>query len=223
MSTYMTYLDISTNVLQRVLPDGWQEVVHALTKLFNLDSQFVLEAYNQHEQQKIQDLADNRRAMLATVTSAVQELASLMFELDEGAQSIAATAISTSQSRDKTHTLLGELREELDGINERGTLFADCRIRRICLGLMPRSKRLELEKMGRASRLLRMKCASLPSPRDMRLKGYSRSLKRLTRSCPPYVMNQSKHRSKRETRLPARRSLHRSFIWSIRLRRIYSN
>lgn len=83
----------------------------------------MLEAYNQHEQQKIQDLADSRRAMLATVTSAVQEMASLMFELDEGAQSIAATAISTSQSQDKTHTLLGELREELDGINEMGTLI----------------------------------------------------------------------------------------------------
>lgn len=35
----------------------------------------------------------------------------LMFELDGGAQSIAATAISTSQSQDKTHTLLGELRK----------------------------------------------------------------------------------------------------------------
>jgi len=123
LGTYMTYLDISTNVLQRVLPERWKDVVHALTKLFNLDSQFVLEAYNQHEQKKIQELADNRSIMLTTVTSAVQELASLMFELDEGAQSIAATAISTSQSQDKTHTLLGELREELDGINEMGTLI----------------------------------------------------------------------------------------------------
>ncbi|MGG1637382.1 protoglobin domain-containing protein [Paenibacillus sp. MCAF9] len=123
LGTYMTYLDISTNVLKRVLPERWKDVVHALTKLFNLDSQFVLEAYNQHEQKKIQELADNRSIMLTTVTSAVQELASLMFELDEGAQSIAATAISTSQSQDKTHTLLGELREELEGINEMGTLI----------------------------------------------------------------------------------------------------
>ncbi len=43
-----------------------------------------------------------------------------MFELDEDAQSIAATAISTSQSQDKTHTLVGELSEELDAINEMG-------------------------------------------------------------------------------------------------------
>lgn len=123
LGTYMAYLDISTNVLQRVLPDNWQEVVHTLTKMFNLDSQFVLEAYNEQEQQKIQELADDRSEMLTTVTSAVQELASLMLELDKGAQSIAATAISTSHSQDKTHTLVGELREELDGIQEMGTLI----------------------------------------------------------------------------------------------------
>ncbi|CAM4391932.1 globin-coupled sensor protein [Paenibacillus alkaliterrae] len=123
LGTYMTYLDIAINVLQNIIPGQWQEVVHALTKMFNLDSQFVLEAYNQHEQQKIQELADTRSAMLSTVTNAVQELASLMVELDEGAQSIAATAISTSQSQDKTDTLLGELRDELDGITEMGTLI----------------------------------------------------------------------------------------------------
>ncbi|WP_424766325.1 protoglobin domain-containing protein [Paenibacillus sp. sgz302251] len=123
LGTYMIYLDIATNVLQRVIPEQWQEVVYALTKMFNLDSQFVLEAYNQHEQQQIQELADSRSTMLSTVTNAVQQLASLMVELDEGAQSIAATAISTSHSQDKTHTLLGELREELDGINEMGTLI----------------------------------------------------------------------------------------------------
>ncbi|WP_307471974.1 methyl-accepting chemotaxis protein [Paenibacillus harenae] len=123
LGTYMTYLDIATLVFKRVLPDGWQHVVYSLTKMFNLDSQFVLEAYHGFEQQKVQELADSRAAMLSTVTGAVQELASLMVELDEGAQSIAATAVSTSQSQDKTHTLLGELREELDGINEMGTLI----------------------------------------------------------------------------------------------------
>ncbi|MCA0755471.1 globin-coupled sensor protein [Paenibacillus sp. N4] len=123
LGTYMIYLDIATSVLQRVLPGGWQEVVHALTKMFNLDSQLVLEAYNLHEQQKVQELADTRSAMLVTVTNAVQELSALMLELDEGAQSIAATAISTSQSQDKTHTLLEELRGELNGITEMGTLI----------------------------------------------------------------------------------------------------
>ncbi|NIK78555.1 heme-based aerotactic transducer [Paenibacillus castaneae] len=123
LGAYMTYLDISTSVLQKVIPDQWQKVVHVLTKMFNLDSQYVLEAYNEKEQQQIQELADDRSMMLTTVTSAVQELASLMVELDEGAQTIAATAISTSQSQEKTHTLLEELRDELDSINEMGTLI----------------------------------------------------------------------------------------------------
>ncbi len=123
LGTYMTYLDIATLVFKRVLPEQWQHVVYSLTKMFNLDSQFVLEAYHGFEQQKVQELADSRATMLSTVTGAVQELASLMVELDEGAQSIAATAVSTSQSQDKTHTLLGELREELDGIGEMGTLI----------------------------------------------------------------------------------------------------
>ncbi|MFD0590809.1 protoglobin domain-containing protein [Paenibacillus sp. GCM10027627] len=123
LGSYMTYLDIATDILKRTIPDRWPSVVYALTKMFNLDSQFVLEAYNQHEQKKIQDLADSRSNMLLTVTSAAQELASLIVELDDGAQMIAATAISTSQSQDKTHTLLGELRGELDGIHEMGTMI----------------------------------------------------------------------------------------------------
>lgn len=123
LGSYMTYLDIAAIVLKQMIPDQWREVIHALTKMFNLDSQYVLEAYHQYEQIKIQEFADKKTEMLSTVTNAVQELASLMIELDEGAQSIAATAISTSQSQDKTHTLLEELRDELDGINEMGTLI----------------------------------------------------------------------------------------------------
>ncbi|MDQ6419953.1 globin-coupled sensor protein [Paenibacillus sp. LHD-117] len=123
LGTYMTYLDIATDVLKQALPDRWQSVVFALTKMFNLDAQFVLEAYNQHEQRQIQELADARASMLSTVTTAVQELASLMAELDEGANQIAATAISTSQSQDKAHMLLIELRGELDGIGEMGDLI----------------------------------------------------------------------------------------------------
>ncbi|MHA6483177.1 protoglobin domain-containing protein [Paenibacillus sp. strain BS8-2] len=123
LGTYMIYLDIATDVLSRALPDRWQPVVLALSKMFNLDSQFVLEAYNMHEQRQIQELADGRATMLATVTGAVQELVSLMSELDKGANQIAATAISTSQSQDKAHMLLEELRGELDGIGEMGVLI----------------------------------------------------------------------------------------------------
>lgn len=123
LGTYMVYLDIATDLLKQTVPDRWQSVVYALSKMFNLDSQFVLEAYNKHEQHRIQVLADSRATMLTTVTQAVQELASLMTELDQGANQIAATAISTSQSQDKAHMLLGELRGELDGIGEMGNII----------------------------------------------------------------------------------------------------
>jgi Methyl-accepting chemotaxis protein len=123
LGTYMTYLNIATDVLKRRIPERWLAVVQSLTKMFNLDAQFVLEAYNRHEQMRIQELADSRSNMLTTVTAAVQELASLMVELDKGAQTIAATAISTSNSQEKTHTLLEELRVELEGIGEMGVLI----------------------------------------------------------------------------------------------------
>ncbi|MFX3631968.1 MAG: methyl-accepting chemotaxis protein [Candidatus Pristimantibacillus sp.] len=61
--------------------------------------------------------------MLTIVTDAVQKLAGLMVELDEGAQSIAETAVSTSQSQDRSHELLGELKVELEGITEMGSLI----------------------------------------------------------------------------------------------------
>lgn len=123
LGTYMTYLDIASEVLREVMPDRWIGVIHSLSKMFNLDSQLVLEAYNGSEQDKIQKLADERSAMLSVVTDAVQKLAGLMVELDEGAQSIAETAVSTSQSQDRSHELLGELKVELEGITEMGTLI----------------------------------------------------------------------------------------------------
>lgn len=123
LGTYMTYLDIAASVLQRVIPEKWTGVLHSLSKMFNLDSQLVLEAYNQREQVRIQELADDRATMLTTVTDAVQKLAGLMVELDEGAQSIAQTAVSTSQSQDKAHELLQELQSDLDNVTEMGTLI----------------------------------------------------------------------------------------------------
>lgn len=135
LGTYMTYLDISAVVLKRVVPDKWIQTVHALSKMFNLDSQLVLEAYNECEQKKVQELADAKSSMLVTVTEAVEQLAGLMVEMDEGAHMIASTAQSTSESQNKTNGLLGELRQEIDDITEMGTLIRDISDQTHLLGL----------------------------------------------------------------------------------------
>lgn len=44
LGTYILYLDLATAHFERVLPMEWKGVILALTKMFNLDSQLVLEA-----------------------------------------------------------------------------------------------------------------------------------------------------------------------------------
>lgn len=149
LGTYMTYLDIATVVLQRTIPDKWTAIVHSLSKMFNLDSQLVLEAYNRAEQALIQDLSDQKSVMLTTITESVQQLASLMTELDEGAQSIAEAAVSTSQSQDRSHELLGDLEEELAGITEMGLLIRGIADQTHLLGLNAAIEAARAGEMGR--------------------------------------------------------------------------
>ncbi|MGG4035536.1 globin-coupled sensor protein [Paenibacillus cisolokensis] len=135
LGTYMIYLDIATPALETASPDRWRAIVHALSKMFNFDSQLVLEAYLQQEQQQLKELADTRKQLLGTITQTVQELAGMVVELDEGAQTIAETAVSTSQAQDKTNQLLSDLRENIEGITEMGELIRDISDQTHLLGL----------------------------------------------------------------------------------------
>jgi len=135
LGTYLTYLDISAELFKRICPDQWQSIIHSLSKMFNFDSQLVIEAYNEQEQLRIQQLANSQSTILATVTSAVQELVELMTELDHGSREIAATAISTSDAQEETHELIGELRKELDGIGEMNTMIREISDQTHLLGL----------------------------------------------------------------------------------------
>ncbi len=135
LGTYLTYLEIAADVFQRIEPKKWQRIVLSLTKMFNLDSQFVLEAYHEKEKQRIVDLANSQSEMLTTVTSAVQELAGLMAELEDGAQSIAQTALAVSSAQDETNELVGELRNELIGIQQMNSLIQDISEQTHLLGL----------------------------------------------------------------------------------------
>ena len=81
LGTYMLYLDIAVQNLQRIVPDQWMKIVLSLSKMFNFDSQLVLEAYEHDEQQKIQVLYEERQETVSRVSKAVQELASIMVRI----------------------------------------------------------------------------------------------------------------------------------------------
>ncbi|BBH21585.1 methyl-accepting chemotaxis protein [Paenibacillus baekrokdamisoli] len=123
LGAYMIYLDISTQIFRDVLPHGWTKVIHSLSKMFNLDSQLVLEAYMLKEQEHIQDLADERQHVLLSVTEAVESLVGMIVELEASTQSIADSAISTAELQDNSHRLLSALQEDVDNIGEVGTLI----------------------------------------------------------------------------------------------------
>ncbi|MDR6554934.1 globin-coupled sensor protein [Paenibacillus qinlingensis] len=135
LGTYLKYADLATAHFKRILPDDWAQVIYALSKMFNLDSQLVLEAYEHDEKQKIQTLADEQRHMLTTISSAVQELASMMVELGSSSQTVADTAIQTAESQDLSNTRIDELNDEIKDIAKMGSVMKEISEQTHLLGL----------------------------------------------------------------------------------------
>ncbi|GIP41175.1 chemotaxis protein [Paenibacillus sp. J31TS4] len=136
LGTYMVYLNITTAYLEKVLPNGgWIRVIHALSKMFNIDSQTVLEAYETDEKAKIERLVDEQDNLLRGITSAVQELASMMVQLSESSQSVAETAVHTAESQDKAHGMVQGLTEEVKNIHGMGALMKEISDQTHLLGL----------------------------------------------------------------------------------------
>lgn len=135
LGSYMVYLDIAADLLQQIVPDNWVRVVHALSKMFNLDSQLVLEAYNIKEKERIQTLVDEQEHMLEAITSAVQELTSMIVELDESAVLMADNATKTAEAQEKAHTLTEELNQEILQIEQMSSLIREISDQSHLLGL----------------------------------------------------------------------------------------
>lgn len=135
LGSYMVYLDIAADLLKQAAPENWIQVVHALSKMFNLDSQLVLEAYNLKEKEKIQALAGEQEKMLEAITAAVQELTAMIVELDQSAAVMSENAMKTAEAQEKAHALTEELNQEILHIEQMGTLIREISDQSHLLGL----------------------------------------------------------------------------------------
>lgn len=135
LGTYMAYLDIAVQSLQKVAPEQWMRITLSLTKIFNLDSQFVLEAYECDEKKKIQDLSDERDVTLTKVNKAVQDLVLMMVELSESSQTIADTATHTADLQDQAYNKVDLLRTRVGEITAVGNLLQQVSDQTHLLGL----------------------------------------------------------------------------------------
>ncbi|WP_269321941.1 globin-coupled sensor protein [Paenibacillus sp. UNC451MF] len=135
LGTYMLYLEIAASKLEQMLPHEWKPVIHALAKMFNLDSQLVLEAYETDEKAKIECLLEQQNQLLTGVTSAVQELASLMVQLSESSESVAASASKTAEFQEQTHQNVVYLAQEVESVHHVGTIIKEVADQTHLLGL----------------------------------------------------------------------------------------
>ncbi|XID90625.1 protoglobin domain-containing protein [Paenibacillaceae bacterium WGS1546] len=147
LGTYVLYLDIATNRLKRALPDEWVRATHIVSKLFNLDSQIVLEAYEQEEKAKIERLVESRQYMLTKVSSVVQELSSMMVQLNASSNMVATNASHTAAVQETSHAKVGELSASIDEINQLGTAMRDISDQTHLIGL---NAALEAARAGEA-------------------------------------------------------------------------
>lgn len=135
LGTYILYLDLATAYFERILPTEWQPVIHALTKMFNLDSQLVLEAYEVDEKAKIENLLEKQNHFLTGVSFAVQELVSLMVQLKDSSESIEELASKNADYQEKTHQTVLYLDKEVESIHQVGTMIREVADHTHLLGL----------------------------------------------------------------------------------------
>jgi len=135
LGTYVLYLDLAAAHLEKTLPTEWKPVVHALSKMFNLDSQLVLEAYEADEKAKIESLVDKQNQLLTGVAAAVQELAEMMVRLSSSSESVADSASRTAEFQQQTHQNVLYLAEEVDSIHQVGSIMREVAEQSHLLGL----------------------------------------------------------------------------------------
>lgn len=135
LGSYMVYLDVATSMVQQIMPNGWYPVIHALSKMFNFDSQLVLEAYEGKEKQKITDIADEQDRLLQAITEVSQRLTGMIDELHHNTELISETARQTAASQESAHKLIDDLNQEVKEIQKMGSLIREISDQSHLLGL----------------------------------------------------------------------------------------
>ncbi|CAM2973486.1 Methyl-accepting chemotaxis protein [Paenibacillus sediminis] len=83
----------------------------------------------------MKDLAEEKEQMLQTVTNVVQNLTAMIVELNQSAQSIASSALTTADSQDHANSLMEELNIEVNQISQMSTLIEEIASQTHLLGL----------------------------------------------------------------------------------------
>lgn len=128
LGTYIIYLDLATALLKEELPDRWYDVVHALSKMFNFDSQLVLESYELNEQKQLQALYDKQSTILLVVSEAIQELMHIVNQIRKSSNILeqsSQAAIQIQQQTDSEVTSLGEKVEQITEVSQMIQQVAD--------------------------------------------------------------------------------------------------
>ncbi|MGW8956541.1 protoglobin domain-containing protein [Paenibacillus sp. NPDC055715] len=163
LGTYIIYLDIAVDILKHSGIDDWYPIVHALSKMFNLDSQLVLEAYQKKEKEEINKLTDEQIQVLTVVSSIAQNLTGMIAELRENTDNIADSARRTASSQEHAEELVQQLGDEIKHIEQMSGTIRELSDQTHLLGLNAAIEAAHAQEAGRGFQIVAQEVRKLAS------------------------------------------------------------
>lgn len=177
LGTYMVYTDIAARVLGRELPNDWMPVLNALTKMFNLDSQLVLEAYGEREQHHIREMGAQKEHMLTAVTEAVNRMSSMIVKLNDNAREISQSAGHIASTQEASLQEMNQLGNEVKQIGSVGSLMREISDQTHLLGLNASIEAAHAGEYGRGFNIVAQEVRKLAGSSQNALHDISATLK----------------------------------------------